>query len=84
MSSIGWKPPEERDPEIQQIPGIGGRLLFMRVVVIIVLSLLVYRVYFLQATKGPGLAERATENRRADNRRPPRCHLRSPGIAAGY
>ena len=62
MSSIGWKPPEERDPEIQQIPGIGGRLLFMRVIVVLVLSLLVYRVYWLQQTKGPGLAERATEN----------------------
>lgn len=62
MSSIGWKPPEERDPEIQQIPGIGSRLLFMRVVVVVVLSLLVYRVYWLQQTKGPGLAERASEN----------------------
>jgi hypothetical protein len=37
MSSIGWKPPEERDPEIQQIPGVGGRLLFMRVVVVLIL-----------------------------------------------
>lgn len=62
MSSIGWKPPEERDPEIQQIPGIGGRLMFMRVVVILVISLLVYRVYWLQQNKGPGLAERASEN----------------------
>lgn len=62
MSSIGWKPPEERDPEIQQIPGIGARLLFMRVVTVFVLSLLVYRVYWLQQTKGPGLIERASEN----------------------
>ncbi len=62
MSSIGWKPPEERDPEIQQIPGVRGRLLFMRVIVVVVLSLLVYRVYWLQQTKGPGLTERATEN----------------------
>ncbi len=62
MSSIGWKPPEERDPEIQQIPGIGARLMFMRVIVVVVLSLLVYRVYYLQQTAGPALQERATEN----------------------
>ncbi len=62
MSSIGWKPPEERDPEVQQIPGIGGRLLFMRVVVLIVLSLLVYRVYWVQQNRGPALIERASEN----------------------
>lgn len=62
MSSMGWKPPEERDPEIQQIPGIGGRLLFMRAIVIVVLVLLVYRVYWIQQTKGPSLGERASEN----------------------
>ena len=73
MSSIGWKPPEERDPEVQQIPGVGGRLLFMRVVVVIVLSLLVYRVYWLQVNKGPGLAERARGNQFAElTTEPPR------------
>ncbi len=73
MSSIGWKPPEERDPEVQQIPGIGGRLLFMRVVIVIVLSLLVYRVYWLQATKGPELAIRAEQNQFAElTTEPPR------------
>ncbi|MCA9866981.1 MAG: penicillin-binding protein 2 [Anaerolineales bacterium] len=66
MSSIGWKPPEERDPEIQQIPGIGARLLFMRVVIVLVLSLLVYRVYWLQQTKGPDLVERASQNQFAE------------------
>ncbi len=62
MSSSGWKPPEERDPEIQQITGIGGRLLFMRIGIIFVLSLLVYRVYAIQRTKGPDLATRAQNN----------------------
>ena len=62
MSSIGWKPPEERDPEIQQIVGIGARIMFMRVVVVIILSLLVYRVYALQQTKGEELALRAEDN----------------------
>jgi len=73
MSSIGWKPPEERDPEVQQIPGIGGRLLFMRVVIVIVLSLLVYRVYWLQATKGSELVTRAKQNQFAElTTEPPR------------
>lgn len=62
MSSIGWKTPEERDPEIQQIPGIRGRLFFMRAVVVIVLSLLVYRVYWLQQNKGEDLSLRASDN----------------------
>lgn len=62
MSSIGWKPPDERDPEIQQIPGVGGRLLFMRVVVVLVLALLVYRVFWIQQTQGDTLAGRATDN----------------------
>ena len=62
MSSIGWKSPEERDPEIQQIPGIRGRLLFMRIIVLLVLSLLVYRVYWIQQNKGTELGERAENN----------------------
>lgn len=62
MSSSGWKAPEERDPEIQQIPGIGARLLFMRVGIILVLALLVYRVYSIQQTKGPDLTLRAKDN----------------------
>jgi len=62
MSSSGWKAPEERDPEIQQIPGIGARLLFMRVGIILVLTLLVYRVYSIQQTKGPDLTLRAKDN----------------------
>ena len=65
MSSSGWKPPEERDPEIQQITGIGGRLLFMRIGIILVLSLLVYRVSVIQRTKGPDLATRAQNNQLA-------------------
>ncbi|HMT20488.1 MAG TPA: penicillin-binding protein 2, partial [Promineifilum sp.] len=59
---MGWKPPEERDPEIQQIPGIGGRLMFMRVIIALVLVLLVYRVYWIQQTKGGALGARAEEN----------------------
>ncbi len=62
MSSSGWKPPEERDPEIQQIAGIGARIMFMRVVIVLILSMLVYRVYSLQQNKGEELALRAEGN----------------------
>ena len=73
MSSSGWKPPEERDPEIQQIPGIGARLLFMRVGIGLVLALLVYRVYYIQQTKGTELIGRARNNQIATlTTRPPR------------
>ncbi|MCL4804441.1 MAG: penicillin-binding protein 2 [Anaerolineae bacterium] len=66
MSSMGWIPPEERDPEIQQIPGVGARLMFMRVVIVIVLALLVYRVYWLQQNRGTNLTLRASENQFAE------------------
>jgi penicillin-binding protein 2 len=59
---MGWVPPEERDPEIQQIPGVRGRLMFMRIVIVAVLVLLVYRVYSIQQTSGADLTERASEN----------------------
>jgi penicillin-binding protein 2 len=62
MSSIGWKPPEERDPELQEIPGLRSRLLFLRAVILVILVLLVYRVYWIQQTKGGELAARASEN----------------------
>lgn len=63
---MGWIPPEERDPEIQQIPGVGARLMFMRVVIVIVLALLVYRVYWLQQNRGTNLTLRASENQFAE------------------
>jgi penicillin-binding protein 2 len=59
---MGWVPPEERDPEIQQIPGVRGRLMFMRIVIVAVLVLLVYRVYSIQQNSGAALTDRATEN----------------------
>ena len=63
---MGLIPPEERDPEIQQIPGVGARLMFMRVVIVIVLALLVYRVYWLQQNRGTNLTLRASENQFAE------------------
>lgn len=66
MSSMGWKAPEDRDPETQEIPGMRGRLIFMRVVILFIISLLVYRVYWLQQTKGVELGLLASENQFAE------------------
>ncbi|MEZ4515453.1 MAG: hypothetical protein R3C44_00970 [Chloroflexota bacterium] len=64
MSSVGWKPPDEaeNESEAQEIPGLRARVAFMRVVIAILLALLVYRVYWLQQTKGEELQALATEN----------------------
>ena len=64
MSSIGWKPPDETESEseIHEIPGLRARVAFMRVVIAVLLALLVYRVYWLQETKGEELQALATEN----------------------
>ncbi len=65
MSSMGWVPPEERDPNIQEIPGIRGRLLFMRLLIVFVILLLVFRVYSIQQTSGTTLNELARQNQMA-------------------
>lgn len=64
MSSIGWKPPDESENEsqAQEIPGLRARVGFMRVVIGLLLVLLLYRVYWLQQTKGEELQALATEN----------------------
>lgn len=62
MSSMGWKAPEDSDPEVQEIPGFRGRLLFLRVIVVLLLSLLVYRVYWLQQNRGQEFEALASEN----------------------
>lgn len=63
MSSIGWKPPEDQTPDVQtRMPGISTRILFMRIVIVAILVLLLYRVYWLQQTRGADLQALATEN----------------------
>lgn len=65
MSSIGWKPPEETesDAKLNEIPGLRARVAFMRVVIAVLLCLLLYRVYWLQQTKGVELGQLAAANR---------------------
>lgn len=62
MSQMGWKRPEELEVDAQDV-GLRGRLYFLRVLILIILTLLLYRVYWLQQNKGPDLLAQADENR---------------------
>lgn len=62
MSQMGWKRPEELEVDEQDV-GLRGRLYFLRVLILIILTLLLYRVYWLQQNKGPDLLAQADENR---------------------
>ncbi len=61
MSQAGWRRVDEQEETVEE-SGVNGRLYLFRVIMIFVLGLLVYRVYWLQQTKGPALQELATEN----------------------
>jgi penicillin-binding protein 2 len=73
MSRIGWERVEEREREQSEDVGVRGRLYFLRFIIIIVLGLLLYRVFWLQQTRGQTLQVQAEDNQiallRAD---PPR------------
>lgn len=61
MSRMGWERVE--DQELQgDDPGIRGRLYFLRLIVVIVIGFLLYRVYYLQQNRGPELETQAQEN----------------------
>jgi penicillin-binding protein 2 len=64
MSRIGWERVEDIEvPE--EDTGIRGRLLLLRGIIVIVLVLLLYRVYWLQQTRGQELQTLAEENQLA-------------------
>ena len=64
MSGIGWERVEEAETP-QEDTGIRGRLLLLRGLIILVLLLLLYRVYWLQQTRGDELQTLAEENQLA-------------------
>lgn len=61
MSQAGWKRPEELEVD-EQDAGLRGRLYFLRILILIILSLLLYRVYWLQQTRGTDLQTQAEDN----------------------
>ena len=64
MSRIGWERVEDIE-QPEEDTGIRGRLHFLRVAIVLVLALLVFRVYWLQRTEGPELQTLAEENQLA-------------------
>ena len=62
MSRIGWERIEDLELREDENIGLRGRIVFLRVVIVLALALLVYRVWWIQQTRGPELEELATEN----------------------
>src|SRR5688572_26472897 len=62
MSRIGWERPDEFAEETQEDGGLRGRLYFLRFVIFVVLAFLIYRVYYLQQTRGQELQTQAEQN----------------------
>lgn len=61
MSRMGWDYPEDHEDSIEDI-GTRGRLYFMRIFIIILFGLLLYRVYWIQQNRGVELTTLAQEN----------------------
>ena len=74
MSRIGWDYASEPDPDGED-SGLQGRIFFFQLIVITILSILLYRVFWLQQTLGDNFTIQADENRFAtltiDPPRPP-------------
>lgn len=63
MSKIGWERVEDRELQQKDDLGLRGRLYFLQFGIVVVLGLLLYRVFWLQQTKGAELIGQAEENR---------------------
>lgn len=66
MSRIGWERIEELELKEEEDVGIRNRLRFLRILIVIVLGFLLYRVWWIQQTRGPELVSLASENQTAD------------------
>ncbi len=63
MSRIGWERIEDLELKEDEDVGLRGRIIFLRVLFLMILFLLIYRVWWIQQTRGPELESLATENR---------------------
>ncbi|MCI0394444.1 MAG: penicillin-binding protein 2 [Chloroflexi bacterium] len=61
MSRVGWERIEEQE-QPEEDSGIRGRLYFLRLLVVAALGLLIYRVYWLQQTRGQEFQTLAEDN----------------------
>ncbi len=62
MSRMGWEFPEDAEP-VEADPGLQGRLFFLRLVIVAILGLLLYRVFWLQQSEGEQFQASAEDNR---------------------
>lgn len=62
MSRMGWERIEDLELQEREDVGLRGRLYFLRILFIVILGLLLYRVFWLQRTAGPEFQNQAEEN----------------------
>ncbi len=62
MSRIGWERIEDVEQREEENLGLRSRIIFLRILFIMVLFLLVYRVWWIQQSRGSELESLATEN----------------------
>jgi penicillin-binding protein 2 len=63
MSRVGWERVEDQEELEKEDLGLRGRLIFLRLLIIAVLSLLLYRVWWIQQIRGQDLQAQAEGNR---------------------
>ena len=63
MSRMGWERIEDQEELAKEDVGLSGRLFFLRLVIITILGLLLYRAWWVQQTRGQDLQGRAEDNR---------------------
>lgn len=63
MSRMGWERIEDQEELDKEDIGLRGRLIFLRLFILAVLGLLLYRVWWIQQIRGQDLQAQAEENR---------------------
>ncbi len=67
MSRMGWDRVEDQQVATEDA-GVRGRLILLRVFIVVIFGLLIYRIYWIQQTKGEDLHTLAQENQFANLR----------------
>ena len=62
MSRMGWERVEDLEQQEREDVGLEGRLYFLRIIFVVVLGLLLYRVFWLQQTQGGSFQTQADDN----------------------
>jgi len=65
MSRMGWERIEETELDAEEDFGVRGRLFFLRITIIALFGLLVFRVFWIQQNKGAEMQALAQENQLA-------------------